>query len=184
MLPLQGEMRIKLEKKMKKLALLFLPLVLIFSLCANTKKGDLSDSPFSTAPAFTLTDLGGNELILSDYKGKVVFLNFWATWCPPCRAEIPGFVEAYAEYKDKGMEIIGISVDRGGLGKVFDFVKAYQINYPVVMYTTQIIRDYEPGRAIPTTIIIDKNGMIRHKHIGYMNKGTLERYFLDLAEEK
>ena len=171
---------------MKKLAFLFMPLVLIFSLCANTnaKKGDLSDSSFSAAPAFSLTDLRGNELILSDYKGKVVFLNFWATWCPPCQAEIPGFVEAYAEYKDKGMEIIGISVDRGGSDKVLDFVKAYQINYPVVMYTTQIIKDYEPGRGIPVTIIIDKNGMLRHKHIGYMDKGTLERYFLDLTEEK
>ncbi len=171
---------------MKKLTLLFLPLVLIFSLCANTntEKGNSSDSPFSPAPDFTLTDLSGNQLMLSDYKGKVVFLNIWATWCPPCRTEIPGFVEAYAEYKDKGLEIIGISVDQGGTDKVIDFVKAFQINYPVVMYTNQIIRDYEPGRAIPVTIIIDKDGMIRHKHIGYMDKGTLERYFFDLAEEK
>ncbi len=171
---------------MKKLALLFLPLVLIFSLCANTNKeeGRSSDSPFSPAPDFTLTDLRGNQVMLSDYKGKVVFMNIWATWCPPCRAEIPGFVKAYAEYKDKGLEIIGISVDQGGRDKVIDFAKAFQINYPVVMYTNQIIRDYEPGRAIPVTIVIDKEGMIRHKHIGYMDKETLERYFFDLAEEK
>lgn len=171
---------------MKKLALLFLPLVLIFSLCANTntEKEPSSDSPFTPAPDFTLTDLRGNQVMLSDYKGKVVFLNIWATWCPPCRTEIPGFVEAYAEYKDKGLEIIGISVDQGGTDKVIDFVKAFRINYPVVMYTNQIIRDYEPGRAIPVTIIIDRNSRIRHKHIGYMDKWTLERYFFDLAQEK
>lgn len=173
-----------MEKKMKKMAWLFLPLVLVFSLCAKAEKQDFSDNPSIAAPEFTLTDLSGNEIVLSNYKGKVVFLNFWATWCPPCRAEIPGFVEAYAEYKDKGMEIIGISVDRVGSDKVLDFAKAFKINYPVVMYTTEIIRDYEPGRAIPTTIVIDKNGKIRHKHIGYMDKGTMERYFLDLAEEK
>lgn len=170
--------------KMKKIILILLPLVLAFFLCAKTEKQDFSDNPSIAAPEFTLTDLSGNEIVLSDYKGKVVFLNFWATWCPPCRAEIPGFVEAYAEYKDKGMEIIGVSVDRVGSDKVLDFARAFKINYPVVMYTAKIIRDYEPGRAIPTTIIIDKNGKIRHKHIGYMDKGTIERYFLDLAEEK
>jgi cytochrome c biogenesis protein CcmG/thiol:disulfide interchange protein DsbE len=173
-----------MESRMKKMVWLSLPLILAFSLCAKAEKGDIPGSTFSPAPDFTLTDLMGNELMLSDYQGKVVFMNFWATWCPPCRAEIPGFVEAYQEYKDDGMEIIGISVDRVGKDKVLDFARAFNINYPVAIFTSKIIRDYEPGRMIPTTIIIDKNGRIRHKHIGYMDKDTLERYFLDLADEK
>lgn len=169
---------------MKKMVWLSLPLILVFSLCTKTEKGDFSGNSSSPAPDFTLTDLRGNELTLSDYRGKVVFLNFWATWCPPCRSEIPGFVESYKEYRDEGMEIIGISVDRAGTDKVLDFARAFEINYPVVMFTPKIIRDYEPGRAIPTTIIIDRNGRIRHKHIGYMDKSILIRYFLDLADEK
>jgi cytochrome c biogenesis protein CcmG/thiol:disulfide interchange protein DsbE len=143
-----------------------------------------SDGDFPSAPDFTITDLSGNELSLSDYEGKVIFVNLWATWCSPCRAEIPGFVEVYEEYKDQGMQIIGISVDDFGADKVRDFVKKYEISYPVAMYTREFIRAYEPGRAIPETIIIDKDGYIRHRHIGYMDKETLTNYFLKLAEEK
>lgn len=178
--------RIKLikEKKMKKFVLLFLPFVLAFFICAKAEKGMETDDNFPAAPEFTLTELSGNEILLSDYEGKVIFLNFWATWCPPCRAEIPGFVKVYDKYKNKGMQIIGISLDRTGEDKVLNFVKEYKINYPVVMGTKKLIRDYEPGRAIPVTFIIDQSGKIRHKHIGYMDKGTLERYFLELAEEK
>lgn len=169
---------------MKKFVLLFLPIVLVFFLCAKAEKGVETENNFPAAPEFSLTDLRGNEISLSDYEGKVVFLNFWATWCPPCRAEIPGFVEVYEKYKNKGMQIIGISLDIAGVDKVLNFVKKYKINYPVAMETRELIRDYEPGRAIPVTIIIDQNGKIRHKHIGYMDKGTLERYFLKLEEEK
>lgn len=182
--PSSGKEKATMEKKMKKIILFPLAFVLAFSLCVKAEREGTSDSSYTTAPEFVLTDLSGNEISLSDFKGKVVFLNFWATWCSPCRAEIPGFVEAYSQYKEKGMEIIGVSVDRGGTNKVLEFVRTYRINYPVAMYTMKIIRDYELGRAIPTTIIIDRKGRIRRKHIGYMDKGTLERYFLDLAEEK
>lgn len=169
---------------MKKLALLFFPIVLGFFLCAKAEKGVETDDNFPDAPEFSIMDLRGNEISLSDYMGKVIFLNFWATWCPPCRTEIPGFVEMYDKYKNEGIQIIGISLDMTGVDKVFDFVKEYQINYPVAMLTRKMYSDYEPGRAIPVTIIIDKNGKIRHKHIGYMDKGILERYFLELAKEK
>lgn len=172
------------EKEMKKLALLFIPFVIVFSLCAKAEKDTESNINFPLAPEFTLTDLAGSEISLSDYKGKVIFLNFWATWCPPCRTEIPGFVEIYEKYKDKGMQILGISLDRAGEQKVLDFVKEYKINYPVAMGTKNIVRDYEPGNFIPSTFVIDQNGKIRHKHIGYLHKSALEKYFLDLAKEK
>jgi peroxiredoxin len=117
----------------------------------------------------------------------VLFLNFWATWCPPCRAEIPDFVEAYAEQKENGLEILGISLDTKGKEAVAAFVEQYKINYPVVLEsrakTEKIVEDYQPGQFIPTTIIIDKSGRIRHKQVGAVNKETLLKHFRQLAAE-
>ena len=169
---------------MNKVIWLIIPLFLVFIVCAKADKGTTSGENFPSAPDFTITDLSGKDLSLSDFEGKVIFINIWATWCSPCRAEIPGFVDVYEDYKDKGMQVIGISVDDFGTDKVRDFVKKYEVTYPVAMYTRDFIMAYEPGRAIPETIIIDKNGLIRHRHIGYMDKETLTKYFLWLAEEK
>lgn len=168
---------------MKKLALLLFPFILVFSLCAKAEKDTESDNAFPSAPEFTLTDLKGSEISLSDYQGKVIFINFWATWCPPCRAEIPGFVEVFDKYKEKGMQVLGISLDRTGKKKVQKFAKEYKINYPVAIATSEIVKDYKPGQYIPSTIIIDRKGKIRHKHIGYLDKKALEKYFLYLERE-
>lgn len=153
-------------------------------LVASSSSNQSSPIP---APDFVLTDLTGKTISLSDYRGKVLFLNFWATWCPPCRAEIPDFIEAYKENKDKGFEILGISVDTKGKDAVLQFVEKYKINYPVVLEsrrkTEQLIDDYEPGQFIPTTVIIDKQGRIRHKHVGQMDKKTLIQYFQKYAAE-
>jgi len=141
----------------------------------------------SLAPDFRVTDLTGKAISLSDYRGKVLFLNFWATWCPPCRAEVPDFVEAYAEQKANGLEILGISLDSKGKEVVTAFVEKYKINYPVVLETREntgrIVDDYEPGQFIPTTIIIDKMGRIRHKQVGAVDKETLLKHFRQLAAE-
>jgi peroxiredoxin len=139
------------------------------------------------APDFTVTDLQGQRHSLSDYAGKVLFLNFWATWCPPCRAEIPEFVETYKANKEKGLEILGISVDVKGRDVVAAFVEKYKINYPVVLekksVTEKLVEDYEPGQFIPTTIIIDKQGRVRHKHVGLLDKKALLEYFNSLIAE-
>ncbi|MBN2408568.1 MAG: TlpA family protein disulfide reductase [Candidatus Aminicenantes bacterium] len=139
------------------------------------------------APDFTLTDLSGKTIKLSDYKGKVLFLNFWATWCPPCRAEIPDFVEAYAQEKANGLEILGISLDTNGKAGVAAFVEKYKINYPVILEsrrnTERLINDYQPGQYIPTTIIIDKSGRIRHKEVGAIDKETLLKHFQRYSAE-
>jgi len=141
----------------------------------------------SIAPDFRVTDLTGKTISLSDYRGKVLFLNFWATWCPPCRAEIPDFIEAYAEQKANGLEILGISVDTAGKSAVTAFVEKYKINYPVVLETKEntgkIVEDYRPGQFIPTTFVIDKTGRIRHKQVGAVDKETLLKYFSQLAAE-
>jgi len=141
----------------------------------------------TVAPNFKVTDLNGKAISLTDYKGKVLFLNFWATWCPPCRAEIPDFIEAYNAQKSNGLEILGISVDTKGKEVVTAFVEKYKINYPVVLeskeITNKLIDDYQPGQFIPTTFIIDKKGRIRHKQVGAIDKETLLKHFHQLAAE-
>lgn len=136
------------------------------------------------APDFVLKDLQGKDLKLADYKGKVLVLNFWATWCPPCRAEIPDFVEAYTANKDKGLEILGLSVDRMPADKLLPFVNKAKINYPVALADTKIVQDYGPGDYIPATIIIDKKGIVRHRHVGQMDKNTLVQLFNQYNNEK
>jgi peroxiredoxin len=168
---------------MKKFASVLLPLTLALFVCAKAEKADTQENNHPQAPEFTLKDLDGNKISLSDYRGKVVFLNFWATWCPPCRYEIPGFIEAYKKYKDKGMEIIGISLDRTGPMSVLAFARRYKINYPVVMLTKEIFEDYGPIPAIPVTVIIDKKGRLRHRKIGYFDKESFENWFFRLIKE-
>jgi thiol-disulfide isomerase/thioredoxin len=169
---------------MKKIIWVLLLFILFLFVCTKAQKPAAQDTNYPDAPDFALKDLKGNDVSLSACKGKVIFLNFWATWCGPCRKEIPGFVEAYREYKDKGMVIIGISLDETGPDSVLSFAQSFKINYPVVMGTQKIVRDYQPGHFIPATIIIDKNAKIRERHVGYMDKATLKDYFLTLAEEK
>jgi len=135
------------------------------------------------APDFVLKDLQGKDVKLADYKGKVLILNFWATWCPPCRAEIPDFVEAYAANRNKGLEILGLSVDLMTANELLPFVSKAKINYPVALADARIVEDYEPGNYIPTTIIIDKKGTVRHRHVGQMDKDTLVRLFNQLINE-
>jgi len=133
-----------------------------------------AEKEWGNAPDFTLPKLDGNSLTLSDFKGKVIILNFWATWCPPCRREIPDFVELYENYKDKGLLIIGVNLDGGDRSSVKQFSEKYKINYPVVLGNVNVTEDYGGIRAIPTTFIIDREGDIREKYIGYQPGTTFE----------
>jgi peroxiredoxin len=128
----------------------------------------------SPAPNWDLKDLNGKSVKLSDFKGKVVILDFWATWCPPCRAEIPNFIDLQTQYKDKGLVIVGISLDQGGPGVVSAFVQAQKINYPIVMGDEGVSTAYGNIQAIPTTFIIDTNGNIVGRHEGYTEKSAFE----------
>ena len=126
------------------------------------------------APDFTLKDLDGNELKLSDYRGKVVVLDFWATWCPPCRKGIPDFVEMQEKYGEDKFVVIGINLDQGKesevLPMVTEFAEKYKINYPVVMYTQEVIYAYGGIRSIPTTFVLDKEGKVRQGVQGWKPK--------------
>ena len=127
-----------------------------------------------SAPSFALQDLNGKMINLSDFKGKVVILDFWATWCPPCVIEIPHFIELYEQYKDQGFAMVGISLDSQGVGVVESFARKYRINYPILMTDGQVDKAYGGITAIPTTFVIDSAGNIRRKYIGYRDKAVFE----------
>lgn len=130
-----------------------------------------------TAPAFSLKDKDGKVFSDQSLKGKIIVLNFWATWCPPCRAEIPAFKKVYDEYKDRGVEIIGVSLDQKGWDVVRPFLKQHSINYPVVLGGAEIARDYGNVRSIPTTFIIDRKGKVVDSHVGAMSEQQLIKSF-------
>jgi len=119
-----------------------------------------------TAPDFTLTSLDGEEIRLSDLKGKTIFLDFWATWCGPCRESIPHLVSLYKTHRENGFLIIGISVDKGGADLVRRFTASMGIPYPVAMATGDLERQYGVT-ALPTGFLIDREGKIRDKILGF-----------------
>jgi len=138
------------------------------------------------APAFALPDLDGMEISLSDYKGKVLLLNFWATWCPPCRMEIPYFNDFYQKYNSKGFEVLGVSLDRGGVRTVVDFKKDNKIAYPVVIGDNSVTGNYQQfipvdqRNAIPFTFIIDRDGNIVKTYVGSRPKSSFEADILEV----
>lgn len=132
------------------------------------------------APGFSLQTPDGKTVKLSDYKGKVVIIDFWATWCPPCRKGIPDLVSLKNEYGKKGFEIIGISVDRETKDEVVPFMKNQKINYPVVFGNTTVYNQYGGISSIPTSVIIDKKGNIVATHVGLMPKSVYEDYLKKL----
>ena len=134
------------------------------------------------APDFSIPDLSGKTITLSDFKGQVVILDFWDTWCPPCKKGIPDFVSLYNENKDKGLVIIGLALGREGKEKVVQFAKDKEITYPLVIATDKAIDDFGPIEGIPTTIVIDKNGNIVERYTGFTEKSEFESVIAPLLK--
>lgn len=136
-----------------------------------------------TAPDFILKDVAGKEVKLSDYKGKVVVINFWATWCAPCHLETPWFVALHEQFQQEGLTVIGVSVDPlddYDPADITAFAKKFNVNYPLVLVTKEMLDAYQPVNALPTTVIVDRAGMIRFRHRGVISKERLEAAIKEL----
>jgi peroxiredoxin len=125
---------------------------------------------------FTMKDVDGNQVSLSAYKGKVVLLNFWATWCGPCKAEIPGFVRLQEKYRDQGLVIVGYSVDDTA-EKAKAYAAQYKMNYPILLGEgREEVQDaYGPIWGIPASFIISKDGKVCRKHMGIAPEAVFEK---------
>lgn len=136
------------------------------------------------APQWSLKDLDGKVVSSVDLKGKVVVIDFWATWCPPCRDEIPGYVELQKQYGKDGLVIVGASADEAGPAVVKDFAKKMGINYTMLMADEAVSSAFGGIEALPTTFLIDRNGQIRDRKVGKEHKAEYEQKILAVLNEK
>ena len=130
---------------------------------------------------FTLKDINGHDVTLSSYKGKVILLNFWATWCGPCKVEIPWFIEFQQKYQNRGFTVVGISAD-DPIESLTPFIREYRMNYPVLqgLGHEDVQEALGPVWGLPTTLLISRDGKICQKHMGLAPKAEFEKAILGL----
>ena len=129
----------------------------------------------SGAPAFTLANLDGKAVSSDTFKGKVVILDFWATWCPPCREEIPHLVRLQSKYRGQGLEVVGLALDAGGAKDVRPFAEEHGVNYTMLIGNEDVTKAYGNISMIPTTFVIDRNGKIAHRFVGQVAPEVFEQ---------
>ena len=141
--------------------------------------------PGQPAPNFTYPGLNGKMISLSDYRGRVVFLNIWATWCPPCREEMPSMEKLYKGLKGEGFEILAVSIDASGAGAVAPFMKEFRLSFPALLDPEGTIQQRYHTTGIPESFIIDKKGIVVKKVIGATDWATSEviRFFRGLIQK-
>lgn len=137
-----------------------------------------------TAPDFTLKDATGAEVRLSAFKGKVVLLDFWATWCGGCKVEIPWFIEFENQYQDRGLRVIGVSMDDDGWKLVKPFVEAKKMNYPVVIGNEELAQRYGGVDSLPETLLIGRDGKVAAVHVGLTDRAIFEKKIAELLAKK
>ena len=176
----------KKGEKVKKVLFVFMILFMTTGIWGCQKTGESNDSLKQTgdstsnvetqnaknlAPDFTLKLTDGKDIKLSDHKGKIVIIDFWATWCPPCRRGIPDLVEIQKKYQEDVL-IIGISLDTETKPDVVPFIKQYKINYPVAYGNMEVVAAFGNIQAIPTSFIVDQSGQIVDTHVGLVDKSA------------
>ena len=159
---------------------ILLPLLAMMVMAVSGVRADLP--VLGKAPAWKLKDLQGREVTSADFKGKVVVVDFWATWCPPCRAEIPGYIALQKKYADKGLVIVGVSVDENGAAAVAPFAKAKGINYQMLLFNDDVVAAFGGIEGIPTTFLIDREGNIRDKKVGMAEEADYEKRIVELLK--
>lgn len=147
---------------------------LLLGACLTTFAAPETPQTSLAAPDWQLKNLEGKPVKLSDFKGKVVLLNFWATWCPPCREEVPDLVSLQRQYAARGLVVLGISMDEGGPAGVASFAKRFEINYLIVMGDEKTSAAYGGIQVLPTTFIIDRKGNVVDGLQGATDRAGLE----------
>lgn len=135
------------------------------------------------APDFNLTALDGRTVRLSELQGQVVILDFWATWCGPCRMALPHLQDIHDRFSDKGVAVVAVAMDDGGERVVRPFVAKQGLRFPVVLPDDDVVRDYGPLRGFPTTVVIGPDGKIHRRYLGYQPPATLLRDIAALKPE-
>jgi peroxiredoxin len=161
--------------------------IVVLSSCSassSTNAATKDSKERKPAPEFTLTDANGKSVKLSDYRGKVVLLNFWATWCGPCTLEIPWFIEFQQEYKSRGFEVLGISMDDDGWAAIKPYVAEHKMNYRVLLGNDSVSELYGGVDALPTSFIVDRDGKIASVHVGLAGKSEYIDEIQSLLGEK
>jgi cytochrome c biogenesis protein CcmG/thiol:disulfide interchange protein DsbE len=139
-----------------------------------TARGGPAGAEGTAAPDFKLASIDGRSVSLSDFKGKVVVVNFWATWCPPCRAEIPDFVRMQSKYRKRGLAFVGLSLDAGGARDVRPFAEEHNVNYPMLVANDEVAKQYGGIVGIPTSFVVDRDGRIVKRFVGYTDPKVWE----------
>ena len=155
------------------LRLIFITLFTIASAALATGQQAKQEPP--VAPQFALKDLSGKTASLSEYKGKVLLLNFWATWCAPCRREMPDLIKWQKEYQSRGLQIIGITHLPYRRSDVQRVVRQMKVNYPVLLGTDELAALYKVDEVLPVTIVIDREGKVRSRILGILMPEEFEQ---------
>jgi len=162
-------------------------LALFFAGCSRPSSaptGNLkSEAKRKPAPNFSLKDAGGSAVNLVDYRGKVVLVNFWATWCGPCEVEIPWFVEFEQKYKDRGFAVLGVSMDDDGWKSVRPYVASHKINYRIVIGSEVVSQQFGDIDSLPTSFVLDRQGRIATNHVGLVDKSEYQNEIVKLLED-
>ena len=152
---------------------------------AATKAASAAEAARKPAPNFTLKDENGASVSLADYKGKVVLLNFWATWCGPCQIEIPWFMQFEQQYKSQGFAVLGVSMDDDGWQAVKPFIASRKVNYRILLGNDSVGSLYGGLDDLPTSFVIDREGRLAYTHVGLAGKNEyLEEIQLLLASKQ